>query len=280
MKKCKNCGEILSADAVYCDSCGKDEFVFGKDIACTVCGYVNDEQFTHCTNCGSALTAEVAPTVAVEDMATAVDLRTELAYSYGTAVEQSNTKESAQCPNCGTEVQINSIFCYRCGTPVTRLHENKVLSRKVCSQCSTPNLTTATYCSYCYSSLLDAPLADYQLTYETKTMGKSVVKRAILQGNEGRFHMCNNCGTVNAHDADFCMHCGLKLVLEENHRYCVNCGAENDGDALFCTKCQWSFEGIDPDKAQQVWKCPECEHINNNNDMYCVECGKLHENNK
>ncbi len=275
MKKCKNCGEIVSTDTQYCDSCGQDVFVFGKDVTCAVCGFVNDEQYTHCTNCGSALTEDVAPTVAL-DTSTAVDVRAELVNSYSGLAEV-DTKESSQCPNCGTEVQINSVFCYRCGTPVTKLHENKVLSRKVCVQCSTPNLLTAPHCSYCYTSLADAPVRDYQLTHETKTVGNNVVKRAILQGVEGRFHMCNNCGAINAHDDDFCIQCGLKLVLEGSNRYCVNCGAENDGDAQFCTKCQWSFEGVSPEHAQGIWKCPSCEHINNNNDMYCTECGTAHQ---
>ncbi len=280
MKKCKNCGEIVSTDTIYCDNCGKEDFIFGKDIVCPVCGFTNDEQFTHCTNCSNALTAELTPAVVDDIMAPTVDLRAELAYNYGGAVEQTSVKESAQCPNCGTEVQINSIFCYRCGTPVTRLHENKIITRKVCHQCNTPNLLAATHCSYCYTTLNDEHLNEYQLAYEITAIGKSVVKRAILQGVEGKFHMCNNCGAVNAHDADFCLHCGLKLVIEESHRYCVNCGAENDGDAMFCTKCQWSFEGVSPERAQGIWKCPECDHVNDNNDTYCVECGLPHADDK
>ena len=45
---------------------------------------------------------------------------------------------------------------------------------------------------------------------------------------------CKVCGTVNADDAIFCKHCGVRM---DGKKTCKICGTENDCDARFCNKC-------------------------------------------
>lgn len=276
MKKCKNCGELNTAEAQFCDNCGKDAFIFNEELRCPHCGIANDISYTHCINCGNVLnTTAVAPTTAVStlDMSEAVtDLRSELQQVYEGSMTNVTVKETNKCPNCGAEVQINSVYCYKCGTPVSSLYEHKVVNRKMCQHCHTPNLLTNTYCSYCYSELEDAPIEEFQLVYDTKLVGKNNIKVAMLQGVEGKYLMCNNCGALNSSKDTFCVHCGLKLIVEEQLRYCVHCGTENSVDDKFCVKCQWSFEGVAPESAGS-WTCTKCNHLNSNEDSYCIHCG-------
>lgn len=285
MKICKSCGEINQADTKYCANCGRDAFVFSVDFNCPHCGIANDKRNTHCTNCGNAISysanaksrvVEPASVVAATDVSTAVDLRSYEVNQYAgdsSLVEISHNKETAKCPKCGNELQINSIFCYKCGEPVARIHEHKIVKRKVCIQCGTPNLTENPYCSYCYQSLSDSPTEDFQIVHKTVQLSSTVVKQAQLHGNAGNYHICNNCGALTKESSDFCVSCGLKLVIEEQKRYCVNCGAENANDAQFCSKCQWSFEGEKPGNTKPAWKCANCDNINEHDNQFCIKCG-------
>ncbi len=278
MKVCKNCGEINQSDVEFCCNCGKSAFVFSEEVTCPHCGAANDKSFTHCINCGNLLEEKTSLPLPSEigggmDMSLAVDLRGELSEVYNSSLTDVSQKETVKCPSCGTEIQINSIFCYKCGAPVSKLHEHRVVRRKVCPHCGRPNLPSSPYCTYCYCSLADAHSEDYQLVHESKQVGKAVIKQAFLQDAAGKLKICNNCGTLNAPEELFCVNCGLKLDMEEQKLYCVNCGAENEPETKFCTKCRWSFEGRSPDTAEGVWTCRLCNHTNEKEDGYCPNCG-------
>ncbi|MCM1043421.1 MAG: zinc ribbon domain-containing protein [Corallococcus sp.] len=271
MKICKNCGEINQSDAEYCCNCGKASFDLSDELTCPQCGASNGKGYTHCINCGAPLEENVGTDDA--DTLAAVDLRNELQQSYADS-QMEAAKEHTTCPNCGAEIGLNSIYCYKCGTPVSRLQEHRVVRRKVCPHCGTPNLPANPYCSYCFTELANARSDDYQLIHETKQLGKGVVKQAFLQNADGKLKICNGCGALNRLEEHFCVNCGLKLDMEVQVRYCVNCGAENDADAQFCTKCQWSFDGVSPDSVDGVWNCPNCHHINDKNSDFCTHCGE------
>ena len=199
-----------------------------------------------------------------------------------TVYEQSlnvHAKEQLVCPNCGSSVNINSIYCDKCGTPVYRLNDHRVVKRKICPHCGRPNLPTSPYCSYCFASLADSVSEDFQLIHESKQVGNAVVQQAYLQSQEGKSKICNNCGTLNKPDEDFCVNCGLKLVMEPIKLYCPNCGMENQPDSLFCTRCQWSFEGQSPDSVGDLWTCGQCNRLNDKDSQFCFHCGAKREQN-
>ena len=279
MKICKNCGEINLNDSEYCCNCGKNSFVFSEEVTCPVCGAANDKSYTHCTNCGSALSNhDVLPAIGNVTPEEVSSVRAELQTVYEQSLNV-HAKEQLVCPNCGSSVNINSIYCDKCGTPVYRLNDHRVVKRKICPHCGRPNLPTSPYCSYCFASLADSVSEDFQLIHESKQVGNAVVQQAYLQSQEGKSKICNNCGTLNKPDEDFCVNCGLKLVMEPIKLYCPNCGMENQPDSLFCTRCQWSFEGQSPDSVGDLWTCGQCNRLNDKDSQFCFHCGAKREQN-
>lgn len=139
MKICKNCGEINLNDSEYCCNCGKNSFVFSEEVTCPVCGAANDKSYTHCTNCGSALSNHgVLPAVGNVTPEEVNSVRAELQTVYEQSLNV-HAKEQLVCPNCGSSVNINSIYCDKCGTPVYRLNDHRVVKRKICPHCGRPN---------------------------------------------------------------------------------------------------------------------------------------------
>ena len=285
MKVCKNCGEINTNDNEFCCNCGKQAFVYQEETRCQICGAVNDKSFVYCLNCGNVLrtaktdVSQLAPNVQSpqqprqEDGYTPVPvtLKEQTANIYGN-MSTATPAETAQCPSCGTIAPIHSIYCQKCGEPVYRLHEHRVVKRKVCSHCGRPNSLEAQFCSYCFCSLANCDTTDMQVVHGNQTVGDEMVKQAFLEDSHGKKKICANCGALNALDELFCVNCGLKLDIEEQKKYCPNCGAENPIANTFCTRCQWSFEGAAPGSVDN-WVCPRCHTTNEARNSFCTSCG-------
>lgn len=287
MKVCKSCGEINANDCEYCCNCGQREFVFREEITCPHCGAVNDKSFEHCINCGNDLKINqttvspvsdgevgVSPAVSAADEGytpVPVDLREQMSDVYG-GLSPSTPAETAKCPTCGAIVPIHAIYCHKCGTPVDKLHEHRVVKRKICPHCGRPNSLEARFCSYCFCTLANADTQEMQLVHDVKLLGDGVVKQAFLEDEHGKKKICCNCGTLNTLDEEFCVNCGFKLENEEQKKYCPNCGAENPMDNTFCTKCQWSFDGTSPNSVEK-WVCENCQNVNDSRNSFCTSCG-------
>lgn len=286
MKVCKNCGEINSNDCEFCCNCGKSAFVFQEETVCPHCGAVNDKSFVFCTNCGNELTpavseeAKVLPQTPVTPAVSTteegytpvpVDLREQLNEVYG-GLSAATPAEAAQCPGCGAIVPIHAIFCQKCGTPVAKLHDHRVVKRKICPHCGRPNSLESQFCSYCFCTLANADTEEMQVVHDNKTVGDGMVAQAYLEDERGKKKICTNCGTLNVMDESFCVNCGFKLDVEELKKYCPNCGTENPVNNTFCTKCQWSFDGTSPE-SNAKWICEKCQKVNDASDAFCIVCG-------
>ncbi|MCM1195157.1 MAG: zinc ribbon domain-containing protein [Firmicutes bacterium] len=278
MKVCKNCGEINTGDSAFCCNCGYTNFIFQEELVCRNCGEINDKSYSHCINCGAELHYADSPEhVHSQDLReNETDLDTvgishEIANIYGGTVM--TPSETATCPNCGASIPLTAIFCNRCGTSASDLHDHRVVQRKVCPHCNRLNSLEAHYCSYCYCSLAEAETEDLQVVHESRNLGETTVRQAFLENPTGKKLICPNCGTLNNQDEAFCVNCGLKLEVDEPKTYCPNCGAENAVDSVFCEKCRWSFTNVSPDDAEQ-WTCGECGSPNGKDDKFCTKCGK------
>ena len=285
MKICKNCGEINSNENEFCSHCGRQTFVYQEETRCPICGAVNDKSFVYCLNCGNVLrtakadVSRLAPNVQSpqqprqEDGYTPVplDFKSQMSDVYGN-MATSTPAETAQCPSCGSIVPIHAIFCQKCGEPVDKLHNHRVVKRKLCPHCGRPNLLEAPFCAYCFCSLAHSETVDMQLVHDVQNIGGEMVKQAFLEDERGKKKICTNCGTLNTPDELFCVNCGLKLDVEEQKKYCPNCGAENASLNSFCTKCQWSFEGASPASVEK-WVCSRCQNTNEARNSFCTHCG-------
>ena len=282
MRVCKNCGEINENNANVCINCGQRDFAEAVDAVCPSCHARINSNAHFCTACGAKLTVDYdsngveLPAVKNDEWASgAVMIKDSLMELYDERNERIvDAKETFDCPNCHSELPISTAFCTKCGTPVASAIEHKVVRRKICVQCSKPNLLTSPYCSYCFSSLADAPEQEFQLAFEQTMLSGSPIKQAVYQSGESKKLLaCSNCGTLNDLDKDFCVKCGLKLVIEEPKNYCPVCGAENPFDSTFCSTCQYSFTGTTPENQQGVWKC-DCGTANEAECNFCTNCGK------
>ena len=274
MKVCKHCGEINTNDTLYCDNCGQSNFIIQEEVACPHCGAINDKSFTHCINCGEEL-SERSVTQAIDNEGytpAPVNLKDEMSSVFDTGLS-SVPSEMARCPHCGALVPITAIFCPKCGVTVANLHSHRVVQRKVCPHCGSLNKLEANYCSYCFNSLLNADTEELQVTHEAQSLGDLTVRQAYLEGITGKKLICANCGTLNEPTEPFCVNCGLKLEIEEPKKYGPNCGAENLIDSTYCAKCRWSYEGDNPNSIEK-WTCTRCEHVNDEQDLFCSNCGQ------
>lgn len=290
MKVCKHCGEINTNDCEFCRSCGESVFLFQEDIICSHCGATNDKSFRYCINCGNDMmqpAASVESNIAAEAPVAQqnapqntgddgytpvpVDLRQQMSEVYG-GLSSSTPTETAHCPTCGANVPIHAIYCQACGSPVFRLHEHRVVKRKICPFCGRPNSLESHLCAYCFCSLANADTQEMQLVHGVKNIGDDIVKQAYLEDEHGKKKICSNCGALNPLDELFCVNCGFKLDVEEQKKYCPNCGAEKPENNTFCMRCQWSFDGTAPDDADK-WICSKCYGENNGTNKFCVSCG-------
>lgn len=288
MKVCKNCGEINPNDCEFCCNCGETAFVFQEEKLCPHCGAVNDKSFDFCINCGNLLrtvvedavvqqTPQMPQTPAVtSDVADGyepvpVDLRQQMNEVYG-GISVSVPAETARCPGCGALVPIHAIYCQKCGSPVAKLHDHRVVRRKICPHCGRPNGLEAQFCAYCFCTLANSETEEMQVVHEVKAVGDIMVTQAYVEDERGKKKICTNCGTLNPMDEMFCVNCGFKLDAEEVKKYCPNCGTENPVGNTFCTKCQWSFDGTSP-SSHEKWVCSKCETVNDVTDAYCTSCG-------
>lgn len=263
MKTCKNCGEINASDTAFCVNCGSSNFVMQEETVCPHCGAVNDSSSTHCTNCGNDLGA--SKSVAENNAPQPV----------GVSSGSSDVVviETSKCPNCGTEIALTSMFCYKCGTNVSAVHEHKVVQRKICPHCGRPNPQESHYCTFCYCSLADAKTENLQVVHDHSVLEEGAVRQVFLESMSGKTIVCTNCGALNKPNEAFCVNCGLKLVVEEPKKYCPECGAENAIDAKHCTTCNFAFEQSQPEDLDK-WTCKHCGCDNEQDSVYCSTCGR------
>ena len=111
VKKCSNCGEILSKDDIYCPKCGsKYEEISNenKQIYCSKCGNPLESDAKFCSCCG-----EKVPNEKEIEMNKVIEGSKNIGQ---TMAIESNKKRF--CPNCGTEIGENDRFCGSCGSSI------------------------------------------------------------------------------------------------------------------------------------------------------------------
>lgn len=288
MRVCKNCGEVNDNQTQFCINCGQDVFIERQDATCPSCKESVPLEAVFCPNCGQKLlnvetisqdqdVVSLQPLGDVQEdwKSGAVSVKEALSQLYDDNNQMVlDTRETFNCPNCMSELPLSSAFCTVCGTPVSSVIEHKVVKRKICSHCGTPNSLTTPYCSYCFASLADCQMQDFQLAFEEHFFDDGVVKRAVYQSEESKkLAVCSNCGALNDTQQDFCIRCGLKLVVEDQKHYCPVCGADNPYDSSFCSVCNYAFDGVTPGQVEGRWKC-ECGTINQKESKFCTHCGQ------
>lgn len=88
---CPHCGNAVSDDARFCNTCGADIALSGLDPVCPSCGMAQSPGARFCNNCGAA----------IED-----------------GLSNQAVEKSKICSNCGGALSEGAVFCSACGASV------------------------------------------------------------------------------------------------------------------------------------------------------------------
>ena len=139
-----------------------------------------------------------------------------------------------RCPNCGTQINDDCVFCTECGKPIPQ--------GNLCPNCGAIVAEGDSFCQNC--------------------------GRPIPQGN-----ICPHCGVIVEDGDSFCQNCGKKVgemptndVVDSNQPKCPQCGAPVNEGSSFCENCGRPI--------LQGNNCPHCGAILEDGDSFCQNCGK------
>ncbi len=156
-------------------------------------------------------------------------------------------KGVAICPNCGSELLSDSLFCYSCGARVDSLstnNEENNISGNICNKCGAIIAPDKTFCTNCGNKI--AP-PESQAEKHYPSVEQSVQINTIK---------CAICGKEISAEAEFCSGCGNKVVKEQG-----NNPVQTDQSNL-------------SNNSESVVRCPKCNKILSNTAVFCSGCGE------
>ena len=173
-----------------------------------------------------------------------------------------------KCPNCGTELPDNAVFCGKCGLSLGDLQEKSV-NTSVDEGTDTTEAKAENGVSDVQESVADASeffsnagsnevkdvFASEASGTESSTSEENVanseaeVKVEKMRPEGGK--TCPNCGNMLPEGAVFCGKCGFSLTGNNTagstaqsggDSVCPNCGTpRKDGTSMFCPKCGYKY---------------------------------------
>ena len=111
VKRCNNCGEVLSKDDIYCPKCGnkfEETSNETKPVYCSKCGSLLEDDAKFCSCCGEKVLTEKE----IE-----MDKVIEGSKNIGQTMAE-NINRKRFCPNCGIEIGESDKFCGNCGSSI------------------------------------------------------------------------------------------------------------------------------------------------------------------
>ena len=93
---------------------------------CDKCGKKNDDDAEYCTKCGNYIAAGSTFEKDIENAAEEFGRKAEQfgkhiekkAKAFAKSVEERTDSKAKQCPDCGTELKSDAIFCWKCGKKI------------------------------------------------------------------------------------------------------------------------------------------------------------------
>ncbi len=184
-----------------------------------------------------------------------------------------------QCPKCGEEIDIRSMFCNFCGTRVKGAEpvvEEPVVEEPVVEE-----------------PVVEEPVVEEPVV-EEPVVEEPVVEEPVVEEPKAEApaepRKCSKCGNILREGVMFCTECGTPVGKEapadepeKEARFCTECGSKIDSDVEFCTNCGARLGSAKNDQevfsnsheeTPEVRRCPFCGFNTTDKDiMFCIECG-------
>ena len=192
-----------------------------------------------------------------------------------------------RCKNCGELNPPKTLFCFHCGS--TNFFETGDVVCPVCGESNDPSFG---YCLQCGAKLPEKS--------ETPLTENSV----LTDANESDYIACPFCNSSIPLDTVYCPNCGKDVSEYNSDRrvkkaVCINCGHVNDIGNPYCSYCfadlskavtaDYEVTFVEKEKLEDMRVlqavlnggedekiiCPACRAINDADELYCEQCGKL-----
>lgn len=122
------------------------------------------------------------------------------------AVQPRNSNNEANyCPNCGSEMPDDAIFCYKCATKIPE----KTHFANYCPNCGTEMPDDAVFCYKCATIIPKKPQPPVK---EEKLCEDFAVEPVIF----GQSIKCPVCGTIQRNDRNCCWECETRFVRKSD----------------------------------------------------------------
>ncbi|NLG51588.1 MAG: zinc-ribbon domain-containing protein [Chloroflexi bacterium] len=206
-----------------------------------------------------------------------------------------------KCPNCGTQVQEDAIFCDQCGTRLPRPEAANATANAAanaaataqqpaaeqptpaqegrCSNCGNVNTPGEMFCGEC-----GAPLAAPQPEPAADVQPPTV---AAAPAPSGTSRTCPDCGATVAEGEEFCYACGAELKAATSVAAAASAPAQapapaeeaapaaETAPAASAAAPAQPVDATPPaqESAPAVRECPACGAQTNPGDAFCEFCG-------
>lgn len=155
-------------------------------------------------------------------------------------------EESAECPECGAEMDADDTVCPQCGAEFGFY----------CPECDEEVPLDATVCPHCGTELdEDFEDEDAEGAEDLPADDGASEGATAERGDEDRAEFCADCGEPIDEEDEECPSCGIDL--------CPDCGSPLDPDEDECAECG----------AQFAFSCPACSEDLDPDADVCPHCG-------
>jgi len=263
-RSCPTCGSNVPSESQFCPTCGDNiegaqkskEKSERSNNTCSFCGKIVSEKISNCPRCGSRIESNEGTSNETPPPPTQENTKY---FEKQETIDYSKTSEESiprNCPNCGSEVPVESKFCPSCGK---NIEETNIESRFdqiekeiFCPSCGNElNLNEiGKFCPQCGENLSHLK-EEEETKEETDFIEEKVAEKEII---------CPNCdGILSSSEfqqfSPFCPLCGEEIIEPEEEGLSEPKKELEEGDVESQEQEEITFE--DEDKKRYKEKIDE-----------------------
>lgn len=124
----------------------------------------------------------------------------------------------------------------------------------------------------------DAHLADTDCEFSDKVLAIKEAQQKIEDGEKKKLILrkvqrCEKCGAEMPETMLYCIACGNKMPVTEEHEVCAHCATSMPKGMRFCTECGNRLLGATIEEQNISTVCASCGAKLKKQNSFCTECG-------